>query len=324
MPLGTLDRTPPPFFKQGPSALTRLVSFSALAFFLMVADTRFALTHALRAAAATVLHPMQRALLVPVNAWNDVDGYFAGLQHARSAESRAREELARQAVRSLRVEQLEVENARLRTLLGLSQRLTVHSQAAEVLYEASDPYTRKVFIDRGSVQGVALGAPVIDDAGVVGQVTRVYPLSSEVTLINDKDAAIPVLNTRTQQRGAAYGHPADGGLELRFMAGNADVQAGDVMHTSGVDGVYPGGLPVARVVRVDRRADSAFAKIVLVPLGRPDSARHVMVLEPVGLQAPLRTDETVSAAAAASAASAAHGGRARGHGAQASAPGGHR
>ncbi|TAL21618.1 MAG: rod shape-determining protein MreC, partial [Aquabacterium sp.] len=220
--------------------------------------------------------------------------------------------------------QLEVENARLRTLLGLSQRLTVHSQAAEVLYEASDPYTRKVFIDRGSVQGVALGAPVIDDAGVVGQVTRVYPLSSEVTLINDKDAAIPVLNTRTQQRGAAYGHPADGGLELRFMAGNADVQAGDVMHTSGVDGVYPGGLPVARVVRVDRRADSAFAKIVLVPLGRPDSARHVMVLEPVGLQAPLRTDETVSAAAAASAASAAHGGRARGHGAQASAAGGRR
>lgn len=294
MNLGTLDRSPPPFFKQGPSALTRLAFFSALALFLMVADTRFSMTQSLRAAAATALHPVQRGLLAPLDALRDARQYLAGLDEARSAASRAGEQLARQAERALRVEQLERENANLRALLELRPRLTVLSQAAEVLYEAGDPYTRKVFIDRGSAQGVALGSPVIDDAGVVGQVTRVYPLSAEVTLLNDKDAAIPVLNTRTQQRGAAFGHPADGGLELRFMAGNADVKAGDVMHTSGVDGVYPPGLPVARVQRVDRRADSAFAKIVLEPLARPDSVRHVLVLEPLGTQLPLKPGAATS------------------------------
>ena len=129
------------------------------------------------------------------------------------------------------------------------------SQAAEVLYEASDPFSRKIFIDRGASNGVVPGAPVIDEAGVLGQVTRVYPLSSEVTLLIDKEAAIPVLNTRTHQRSAAFG--ADGNaLELRFMAGNADVKVGDVLQTSGVDGIYPPGLDVAKVVKVDPRADS--------------------------------------------------------------------
>lgn len=288
MPLGTLDRTPPPFFKQGPSAITRLAFFATLAIFLMAADTRFKITGPLRSAAAVALQPLQRSLLAPFEGYTTLSDYFGGIHRAVDGRNRAEQKLAQQAERAMRVEQLERENTRLRDLLTLRARLQVKSRTAEVLYDSADPYTRKVVIDQGSTQGIALGSPVVDDTGVIGQVTRVYPLTSEVTLVTDKDAAIPVLNTRTQQRGAAFGHPSDGGMELRYMAGNADVQAGDLLQTSGMDGVYPTGLPVARVLRVDRRADSAFAKIVLGPISKPDSARQVLVLDPLELQLPER------------------------------------
>jgi rod shape-determining protein MreC len=233
-----------------------------------------------------VLNPIERVLRVPVDVINGTGEYLMGLQHALSSESAARSTLARQAERAARVEQLQAENKRLRDLLGLRPALAVRSQPAEVLYEASDPFSRKVVIDRGMAQGVQLASPVINEAGVLGQVTRVYPLSSEVTLLTDKDAAIPVLNVRTQSRSAAYGMPTGSGLELRFMAGNADVQVGDQLQTSGVDGVYPPGITVAKVVSVERKVDTGFARVALAPSAPPDGVRHVLVLEPVGLQLP--------------------------------------
>ena len=288
MTLGTIDRTPPPFFRQGPSALAKLAFFSALALLLMVADTRFQVTQPVRSVVATVLHLPQRWLLLPVQAWNSASDYVAGLSQALAGEESARGDLMRQAERAMRVEQLQTENARLRALLELRPSLNVRSLAAQVLYDAPDPYSRKVIIDQGSTQGVRIASPVINEAGVLGQVTRVYPLSSEVTLLADKDAAIPVLNTRTQSRSAAFGGGAAhaGALELRFVAGNADVQVGDLLSTSGVDGIYPQGLPVARVASVDRKLDSGFARILLAPVAIADSVRHVLVLEPTGAQLP--------------------------------------
>ena len=297
MPLGTLDRTPPPFFKQGPSALTRLMFFSALAFFLMVADTRLHITQPLRAVVATVLHPLQRALLVPVEMVSSGGAYFDGIKDARANEAAALRRLTEQAERISRVELLERENAQLRSLLALRPAVRAQTQAAEVLYDTPDPFSRRVVVDIGSTHGVVRGSPVIDANGVLGQVTRVYPLTSEVTLLTDREALIPILNTRTMVRGVAYGDPANEAMELRFMATNADVQEGDLLSTSGVDGVYPPGLAVARVTKVDRRADSAFAKIALAPVSSPVSARHVLVVQPIGHQLPERPAADVPAAA---------------------------
>ena len=294
-PLGTLDRTPPPFFRQGPSALTKLSFCSALAIFLMVADTRLKITQPLRTVVATVLNPFERSLRMPVDGLNGASDYLMGLQRALSSETAARSQLARQAERASRVEQLQAENNRLRALLELRPALTVRSQPAEVLYDAPDPYSRKVILDRGSTQGIALASPVIDEAGVLGQVTRVYPLSSEVTLLTDKEAAIPVLNTRSQARSAAFGTAIGSGLELRFMAGNADVQVGDVLHTSGVDGIYPPGLAVAKVTAVDRKVDTGFARIALAPVASADGVRHVLVLDPIGLQMPPKPEAAPTA-----------------------------
>jgi rod shape-determining protein MreC len=286
MPLGTLDGTPPPFFRQGPSALSKLAFFSALALFLMVADTRFHVVQPLRTAVATVLYPVQWLALRPV-VWAQGGGqYFESLQTAQSNEAAARRKLDAQSLRANQGEQLSLENSRLRQLLGLRERVTTAALPAQVLYDAADPYTRKVIIDRGLTEGVTVGSPVVDEVGVLGQVTRVYPLISEVTLVTDRDQAIPVLNTRTGARGVAFGDPAlhANALELRFMAANADVQTGDLLTTSGVDGVYPPGLPVARVEKVERRVDSAFARITCVPLALVSGVAHVMVLKPVTTQ----------------------------------------
>lgn len=298
MPLGTLDRTPPPFFRQGPSALTKLALCAALAIFLMVADARFRLADPVRKALALVLHPVQRLLLSPVDGWERLEDYLRGTERAMAAEDLARRQLVKQAEKLGRAEQLQAENARLRALLDLRPALTVPTLTAEVLYEAADPYSRRVVIDRGSAQGVPAGVPVINDGGVLGQVTRVYTLSSEVTLLADKDAAIPVLNVRSQQRGVAYGLGDGSGMELRFMAANADVKVGDLLTTSGLDGVYPAGLPVAEVTAVERRGDSSFAQVRLRPKSNPDTARHVLLL----LQPEtLKQQQAEAAAAAASA-----------------------
>ncbi|MBX3638448.1 MAG: rod shape-determining protein MreC, partial [Rubrivivax sp.] len=280
MPLGTLDRTPPPFFRQGLSARSKLVFFSALAVFLMAADNRLALVEPLRTALAVVLLPVQRTLAVPVDMVTGGTDYLRGLGAARESEQTAREQLAAVALRATAAEQLARENAQLRALLDLRPALQVRSLAAEVLYEGADPFSRKVFVDRGSNHGVLPGAPVVNAAGVLGQVTRAFPLSSEVTLLADKDAAIPVLNLRTQQRSAAFGG-REGGMELRFLPANADVEVGDRLLTSGLDGVYPAGLPVGTVARVERRAEAGFARVAVVLAAQADGVRHVLVLEPM-------------------------------------------
>ena len=284
MPLGTLERSAPPFFKQGPSALSRLAVYSALALFLMVADARFSLTGPVRQVVATVLYPVQWLMLKPVEFASHGAGYFQSLAAAQSELDGARRKMATMGQRAHQAEQLALENGRLRQLLALRERLETPAQAAEVIYDTADPYTRRVVIDRGQMGGVELGSPVMDEAGVLGQVTRVFPLVSEVTLLVDRDQAIPVLNIRTGARGVAYGDPVaghGGGMELRFMPANADIREDDLLTTSGVDGLYPPGLPVARVVRVERRADSAFARIYCAPLAQVQGARHVVVLKPL-------------------------------------------
>ncbi|MBV8471488.1 MAG: rod shape-determining protein MreC [Burkholderiaceae bacterium] len=303
MALGTLDRRPPPLFREGISALTKVVLCVAFAIFLMVLDARFKVAMPVRNVVATLLHPVQRLLLAPVDAWDTLGGYLQGTERAMAAEDHANRMLVQQAEALGRASQLQVENQHLRELLKMREVVQVQSQAAEVLYEAPDPYSRRLVIDRGSQQGIKPGSPVINAAGVIGQITRVYSFSSELTLLTDKDAAIPVLNTRTQQRGVAFGgERGDGSMELRFTAANADIQAGDVLSTSGLDGVYPPGLSVAKVLTVERRGDTSFARIGLQPVVSLDSVRHVLVLMPLALNEAAKAEAAASAAEDAKAA----------------------
>jgi rod shape-determining protein MreC len=297
MPYGSLDRTPPPFFKQGPTSLSKLLLLSALALFLMVADKRFEFGKIVRASLATALNPVVNTVLKPVAAVQDSFKYLDTLSSVKLSEEEAHKKLLLLSQRANQVETLALENSRLRQLLSLKETLSTPSQAAEVLYDATDPYSRKIIVNKGSVQSVQLGSPVIDELGVLGQVVRVFPLTSEVAMIIDREQTTPVLNTRTGVRSVAYGNPSASGdvLELRFISGNADVLAGDVLTTSGVDGVYPAGLLVAKIEKVERRADSGFAKIICTPKANVTGAKHVMILNPLSTLATPRPAEESAA-----------------------------
>ena len=287
MPLGSLDRSPPPFFKQGTSALTKLLFFSTLSCGLMFADQYYNIVQPARWALSLIVYPVQWLALRPQVLWAHVDDVFESKQEALSVAEASRAKLLAQAVSASQVEQLKLENINLRNLLDLKQRNPTPAMAAEVIYEAADPFTRKMILNKGASQGIQASSPVMDDQGILGQVTRVHPLVSEITLVTDREHSIPVLNMRTGARGVAFGE-SDGAplLELRYMATNADIEEGDVLTTSGVDGIYPPGIPVAKVVKVERRADSVFARILCESLARVQGARHVMVLEPVKLSLP--------------------------------------
>jgi rod shape-determining protein MreC len=257
----------------------------------MVADARFKVTDPVRHIVSLALYPVQWLMLKPIEITSRGAGYLQTQQQAQDEASSARQALVLMSERAAQTEELLQENTRLRKLLDLRDRLVTSAQAAQILYDSADLYSRRVVVDRGENHGVELGSPVMDESGVFGQVTRIYPYLSEVTLLIDRDQAIPVLNARTGARGVAYGDPvADhgGGMELRFVSANADVQENDLLTTSGLDGVYPPGLPVARVLHVERRADSAFARIYCRPIAQIEGTRHVMLLKSVAPQLPVR------------------------------------
>lgn len=296
MAFGVLEQDPPPFFRQGASAFSKLIVFSAAAVFLMVADVRFQTLQPARAVLQAVLFPMQWLAQRPGLIAGEAADFIDKVQSSDAVHTGLVEKLRQQSARAYQVEQLELENRRLRALLDLRPTLAASGTAAQVLYDAADPYTRKVVIDRGQAHDVKLGAPVVDEKGVMGQVTGVFLLSSEVTLITDREHATPVLNVRTGARGVMYGDTSShaDAMELRFMAANADVEAGDLLTTSGVDGVYPAGIPVARVEKVDRQVNAVFARIYCVPVALVAGAGHVLVLDVPVHELPPRPEAMVS------------------------------
>ena len=282
MALDSIDRNPPPFFRQGLSALSKLVLFGLLSVLLMAADHRLGLSQPVRSVVSVVLSPVQWLSLLPQRAGAALQDYFKGVDQARDEARQYQARTIAQAQRLQQAEQLLQENQHLRELLELRKDTAGPAKAVQVLYETADPYTRSIVIDMGALSGIAPGSAVVDVAGVVGQVTRVYPLSSEVTLLTDRDQSIPVLNARTGQRYLAMGDPLTlgGSLELRFVPASADLQEGDLLTTSGIDGVYPAGLQVGRIRQIDRRIDTAFAKVHATPMAQA-RGRHMLVLAPV-------------------------------------------
>ncbi|WP_322404220.1 rod shape-determining protein MreC [Massilia luteola] len=273
-----MEYSPPPLFKQGAPARVKVTVFALLSIALLVVDARLHALTAVRQVAATVLYPFQMAALMPRDALANMGTYFSSI----SALQKEVHDLKSQQVamaQAMQQAQLQMaENAQLRRLMDAREHLPVRSQMSEILYDARDPSTRRVVLDRGTRNGVKLGLPVIDNAGVVGQVTRVFPFTSEVTLLTDKEQAIPVQVLRNGLRSVAYGRGQSGLLDLRFVAPNADIQVGDVLVTSGLDGVYPAGLAVAKVIQVENVVQGAFGRVVCQPLAGIDRYRQLLIV----------------------------------------------
>ncbi|MGH8777534.1 rod shape-determining protein MreC [Paraburkholderia sp.] len=292
-----MEYSPPPLFKQGPSALARLIFFVMLALALLISDARFKTLEIVRGVLGAGLYPLQRAALVPRDLFMGAADLAVTSAQLRADNARLRDRNLQLSLQANASSQLAAENAHLRDLLQLSQRSTTQSIPAEIQYDTSDPFTQKVVIGRGSQQGIQNGSPVVNEDGVIGQVTRVFPLQAEVTLLTDKDQAVPVQIVRTGLRSVIYGTPKGDSLDLRFVPIAADVQAGDELVTSGLDGLYPPGLPVAKVVRVDKQADTAFARVVCVPVATVRGARQLLVLHYQNNLPPRPEDPDANAAA---------------------------
>jgi rod shape-determining protein MreC len=273
-----MDHTPPPFFNRGPAPLVRLAFFASLSFALLVLDARFKYAESLRSVIAYAVYPLQALATLPAALGERVSAYFVSQSQLRDENVELRAKLLGASQTAQRYEAALAENGQLRRLMGAAERLPLKTMPAEILYNGRDPYARKVVIDRGGQAGVSAGSPVVDENGVVGQVTRVHALSSEVTLLTDKEQAIPVQVVRNGLRAVAFGAGLSGMLELRFMAANAEIQNGDKLVTSGIDGTYPPGLPVATVARVERDAAYAFARIVCLPAAGVENGGYVLVL----------------------------------------------
>ena len=286
MALESLDRSPPPFFRVGFAPLTKLVFFSALSLLLMFGDMQLQFTKPLRAALSTLILPVQWLVLQPGQALNFVGKHFQSLEQAQENLKAAELKTLELSARSQQVEQLKFENQTLRQLMGLSSNISTPSQAAEILFDVPDPYNQRLVLNKGQVDGVVLGSPVIDAGGVIGQITRLLPMTAEVTLLTDHQQSIPVLNSRTGSRNITNGDMLEGVpmIELKFVPASADVKEGDLLITSGIDGVYPAGLQVARISHIERRVDISFARIHAKPLAELQG-RHVLILQPTGATA---------------------------------------
>jgi rod shape-determining protein MreC len=273
-----MEYSPPPLFKQGAPARVKVTVFALLSVALLVVDARFHALTTVRQVAATVLYPFQMVALMPRDAVSNMGNYFSSIS---ALQKEVRDLKSQQVAMAQAMQQAQLqmaENGHLRRLMDAREHLPVRSMMSEILYDARDPSTRRVVLDRGSQQGVKLGLPVIDNAGVVGQVTRVFPFTSEVTLLTDKEQAIPVQVLRNGLRSVAYGRGQSGQLDLRFVAPNADIVVGDVLVTSGLDGMYPAGLAVAKVTQVESVAQGAFGRVVCQPLAGIDRHRQLLVV----------------------------------------------
>ncbi|MDI1298837.1 rod shape-determining protein MreC [Methylotenera sp.] len=284
------QQSAPAFFVRGPSPLARLAFFSALSLALMAADSRFEYLNSVRQNLQALLHPLQLLANAPSRLYRDTTEYFSTHEYLLSENRKLKQNALKQAVELQKLNTLELENNNLRQLLQTNKSIVETSVAAEIMHVGRDLFTKKIIVNRGASHNIAAGEAVVDATGVIGQVTRIYPLSSEVTLITDKSLAIPIQVERNGLRAIAFGHGRDNTLDLPYLPTNVDIQRGDKLVTSGIDGVYPAGLAVATVSQIEITPDSPFARIICVPTGGVENHKQVLLVSIPHAVAPVETE----------------------------------
>ncbi len=271
-------RTGPGFGRSGFSMGARFLLLAIVCIALMLLDRRDQHLVRVRQTLSVVVHPVRVVVDLPFRTWNSLRDTFAE-RDALIAENRQfRRERLETESRLQRLAALERENARLRELLDSTERVATRSLVAEILAVDPDPYRKRLDLNRGLVDGVYVGQALLDAQGVVGQVVRVGPLTSEAVLITDADHAVPVSVNRNGLRTIAVGTGDSGRLRLPYLTNNADIAEGDLLQSSGLGGVFPAGYPVGRVLEVIRRPDQAFAEIIAEPASSLDRDREVLLV----------------------------------------------
>jgi rod shape-determining protein MreC len=245
---------------------------------LMVADQRYDQLERVRAALASVAHPLQRAVDFPFRAWDRLTGSFADRSRLRQENLELTARLRLANLQLQRFAALEDENRRLRDMRENSAGIAERVLVASILNVELDPFRHRVLVDKGAVDGVFKGQAVLDAEGIFGQVAQVRPRSAEVILISDAEHAIPVQSNRSGLRSIAVGTGDSARLSLPFVTVESDLKAGDLLISTGMGGVFPSGYPVAEVTRVERNPAATFAVVDARPTARLDRDREVLLV----------------------------------------------
>ncbi|CAM3720385.1 Cell shape-determining protein MreC [Vibrio aerogenes CECT 7868] len=269
-----------PIFGRGPSLSLRLFFAVVLSASLMLADNRLNAFSQVRYVLNSVVAPIQYAANLPRVVFDGLYERLNSYQNLLEVNRQLKKDVLTLKSDLVLLNQYEEENQRLRKLLGSSFVRDEKKMVTEVMAVDTSPYTHQVVIDKGKIDGVYEGQPVINEKGVVGQVTFVAAHNSRVLLLIDANSAIPVQDLRNDIRVIASGNGQSEYIQLEHIPGSTDIEEGDLLASSGLGGVYPEGYPVARVTRVDRDTRREFAVIEAVPVVEFDRLRYLLLVWP--------------------------------------------
>lgn len=265
-------------FRQTPYLGLRLFLFLSLSILLLIADHTGSYTSRLRAVLSIVVAPIQYVVDFPMKTVDWVKTSVATHQRLLTENTNLR---AQQILLQTRVQKLialEKENQQLRALLKSSAQVNERVSVAQLLAVSSDPFIQQVVLNQGSGDRVYVGQPVLDVAGVMGQIVDVGPLTSQVLLITDTRSAVPVEIQRTGYRSIAVGTGSIGTLSLRYVPKTIDIKEGDILVTSGLGQRFPSGYPVGVVSSIKYEAGEHFAKIMVRPRANLNRSRLVLLV----------------------------------------------
>lgn len=226
-------------------------------------------------AAAT---PVYTVVQAPGQLWNWLTGSFADRTELRTENAELSEQLRVAHVKLLQFDSLREENVRLRAVREASAGVGGRTLIAEIMRVDVDPFRHRVKINKGTDDGVFKNQPVLDAFGIVGQVVQVDKYAATIILISDAEHAIPVQVNRNGIRSIAVGAGDLNRLTLPYMTVESDVKPGDLLVSSGLDGIFPAGYPVAKVTKVERNPAETFAQVEAKPLAQLDRDREVLLL----------------------------------------------
>jgi rod shape-determining protein MreC len=263
----------------GPAAQTaRLMLYGLLAVVLMAMDQRGHYVPRIRGMALYLVEPVYHVVEWPARAARNVFGQFQSRRSLRHDNEALKRQLLSQQGALQRFAALVEENRRLRSLIEGAEGQTFEFQYAELVGVDLDPFSHKVVVNRGALDGVQSGQAVIDGAGVMGQVEDIRPHFSTIRLISDPNHALPVQINRTGLRTVAFGSGETGVLRMSGIPRQADVREGDLVVTSGLGNRFPGGYPVAVISRINRQEGQAFVLVEAMPLAALDRGREVLLI----------------------------------------------
>jgi len=282
-------------FNKGPSLLSKLLLLTFISIILMGVDFRFHYLKEIRQLTNVFTKPLHAVLNLPNDIYNVTTQYFSNQSRLIHENETLKIDIDGLKGDLQRLDFIDQENDRLRNLLEVKNTHKFKTEAVSIIYSRFDPFNQKIIIDGGQNKDFQPGQPVIDALGLVGQISSVFPETSEVTLIIDKKMSVPIQIQRNGLRAITNGNGQSETISLSYLPNSVDVVKGDILKTSGIDTIYPEGIAVAEVLEIIHNPKLPFAKIICKPLSAIRNHSHVLVVTPINKiannLAPIKNDQ---------------------------------